>query len=338
MQDPHLISLTHFQNLFGSYGLYQHATRREPNLAEGYCVDDNARAIIILLAFIKQFPRDRARAEAFLETCFAFIQDSRHSPGTYYNFRDKDGVWLTHDVSEDMYARLARMYTHMLTHDVSGNRHDKARELLNDLLPTLQALTAPRAQAETVIALAPHAEYTHIAKDHLQRLLALWDEQSSSSWPWFESSMTYANALLPHSMLAGYKLNPKAQACLHESTEFLIKTTIQDNIFYPIGNKGWYQKGGTPARYDQQAIEAATMFEFLLAYRAAFPEHVSKETAYAPYHWFLGRNSKNITMADQKTGACLDGLNENEPNQNYGAESMLSYLSAELYMNTELKL
>src|SRR3989344_3530081 len=204
-----LISLQHFEKLLGPYGLYQHATKREPNLAEGYCVDDNARAVIVLLAHL--------------------------APGTYYNFRDAKGVWLTHDVSEDMYARLARTYTYTLDHDTNNDRKKIALELLIDLIPTLQSLTAPRAQAETVIALAKSPEFTDVATTHIQNLLALWKKESTPAWPWFEGSMTYANALLPHSVLIGLPLAPNdAQEYLHASAAFLIKTTIQNNIFTPI--------------------------------------------------------------------------------------------------------
>ncbi|MDA1169380.1 MAG: hypothetical protein O3A36_03520 [bacterium] len=338
MQEPQNISLIHFEKLMGPYGLYQHATKREPNLAEGYCVDDNARAITVLLNYIQQFPAQSEQAIVLLNACFTFIRDAHHAPGTYYNFRDASGTWLKHDVSEDMYARLARTYAYILSHDTNSDRKIIAQALLSDLLPRLESLTAPRALAETIIALAEYPEYERIATLHRNNLLALWETQSSSAWPWFQESMTYANALLPHSMLTNPALaSDKVRECLHTSAAFLIQTTIQNNIFIPIGNIGWYAKGGVAAQYDQQAIEAGTMYDFLLEYRAQFPEKVTVEQLQAPYNWFFGKNTKNVVMADTETGACLDGLNLDIPNQNYGAESMLAYLWAELLMRKSLK-
>lgn len=335
MQAAQIISLQHFEKLMGPYGLYQHATLREPNLAEGYCVDDNARAIIVLLAYKAQFPADSDKVEIFLASCFAFIKDAQHAPGTYYNFRDAQGRWLTHDVSEDMYARLARTYTYLIAYDTNSDRKKIAQKLLTDLIPRLESLTAPRALAETIIALADYQEYKALVLAHTNSLLELWNTQSSSSWPWFQESMTYANALLPHSILASLDIaQPAAKECLHASANFLIQTTISNGMFMPIGNMGWYKKGNTPARYDQQAIEGSTMFDFLLVYQSQFPEKVSNSVLLAPYQWFHGNNSKKIPMADTETGACLDGLNLNEPNKNYGAESMLAYLWAELLKNT----
>lgn len=330
------ISLRHFEKLMGPYGLYQHATKMEPNLAEGYCVDDNARAIIVLLAYLKQSPTEQDKAESFLASCFAFIKDAQHTPGMYYNFRDANGTWLTHDVSEDMYARLARTYAYILSHDTNEGRKKESTHLLTTLFPTLQKLTAPRAQAETVIAiatlpqdfLASHPEYRALQKVHTTSLLALWQKESSPAWPWFQDTMTYANAILPHSMLASS--STEAEESLHASTSFLLQTTIQDNIFTPIGSVGWYPKGGTPSHNNQQAIEAGTMFDFLLEYHAKFPEKVSLEQVLAPYLWFFGRNTSNVVMADTALGACLDGLFVDHVNPNYGAESMLAYLWAEL--------
>ncbi len=41
--------LAHFGAMMGPQGLYQHATIRTPLLSEGYCTDDNARAIQMLV-------------------------------------------------------------------------------------------------------------------------------------------------------------------------------------------------------------------------------------------------------------------------------------------------
>lgn len=332
------ISLNHFSKLMGPYGLYQHATKREPNLAEGYCVDDNARAVMVLLEYIQQFPLSALEVEPLLASCFSFLEDARYGEGTYYNFRDAKGVWLTHDISEDMYARLARTYAYVLQHDTNSNRKEKASTLLLDLLPTLQTLTAPRAQAETCIAvttlpehfLREHPEFTALQTTHTKNLLSLWNTQSSSDWPWFEPSMTYANAILPHSLLSSP--SHETQECLHASAAFLIDTTIQDNTFMPIGSVGWYPKGGVASHDNQQAIEAGTMFDFLLAYQSQFPKKVSDEVVAAPYLWFFGNNTKSVLMANKEIGACLDGLFLTHTNPNYGAESMLAYLWAELLM------
>lgn len=44
------------------------------------------------------------------------------------------------------------------------------------------------------------------------------------------------------------------------------------------------------------------------------------------YHWFGGRNSLGLPLADPLTGGCYDGLHRGGLNRNQGAESTLAWL------------
>jgi hypothetical protein len=44
------------------------------------------------------------------------------------------------------------------------------------------------------------------------------------------------------------------------------------------------------------------------------------------FGWFLGENDLQTTLIDLDTGSCSDGLHPDRPNENKGAESVLSYL------------
>ena len=44
------------------------------------------------------------------------------------------------------------------------------------------------------------------------------------------------------------------------------------------------------------------------------------------FGWFLGENDLQATLISANTGGCLDGLHPDRPNENKGAESVLSYL------------
>ena len=44
------------------------------------------------------------------------------------------------------------------------------------------------------------------------------------------------------------------------------------------------------------------------------------------FAWFLGENDLKTTLIDPDTGSCSDGLHPDRPNENKGAESVLSYL------------
>jgi len=108
--------------------------------------------------------------------------------------------------------------------------------------------------------------------------------------------------------------------------DFLETVTIEDDIFVPIGNEGWYRRGGERARYAQQPLEAHAMIDAELA---AFDAgqgggHLAK--ADVAMAWFEGKNSLYIPMGSG--GGCYDGLESTGPNRNMGAESTLARLAA----------
>lgn len=327
--------------MMGPYGLYEHAVLTVPLPSEGYCTDDNTRAVVVLEKLIPRLsPQDQPLAQELLAQCWKFIEQAESKPGVYYNLREADGAWLEKDMaSEDMYARLVQAIASVINYDRDEARREKAEELLANLHPHLSTFTAPRAIAELLVAfekfpshLQEKFDLESLAGNYLKQLKTLWEKNSTPDWPWFEDTMTYANALLPHGILASInKTGDKSlENILHASTDFLIKTTIPENMFSPIGSRGWYPRGGQPSHDNQQAIEASTTFDFLLDYSVAFPNRVSAEKIAAPYLWFFGANTKKVPTARPDIGAAHDGLFETGLNPNFGAESMLAYLWSEV--------
>lgn len=347
MQSPNLLLpplvvsnfLQHFQSMMGQYGLYQHATLRVPLLAEGYCTDDNARAVNMLIGLKGLVSeRDNQLVDTLLERCWNFVVEAQIEPGKFLNFRTSDGNWLPADQSEDMYARVVRAAVAMV--GSSNEKHvAEAKSILKNLHERMYAFIAIRAQAETVIALnqlqvsQQSAKQINILALHqLEKMMQFWTENSSEQWPWFESTATYANAIIPYGLLAGLKLRSDKgmNQALHASTKFLVHATVKNDMFIPIGSRGWFPKGGEPSTDNQQAIEAALMFEFLIEYQLEFPELVTTDQVIAPYRWFFGHNTGGVVLAQPETGSCLDGLFKNGPNKNQGAESMLAYQMVEV--------
>ena len=121
--------------------------------------------------------------------------------------------------------------------------------------------------------------------------------------------MTYANAVLPHALFVAAQCWPK-EAFLEvaeASFAFLDRATTADNVFWPVGNNGWYPRGEGKAPYDQQPVEAATMADAALA---AFGHRDDRYlTIFRRAHdWFHGQNSLQEPLADLQSGACFDGL------------------------------
>ena len=52
------------------------------------------------------------------------------------------------------------------------------------------------------------------------------------------------------------------------------------------------------------------------------------EHARRAFHWFLGQNPLQAQVYDARTGGCRDGIHAERMNENQGAESTLSFLTA----------
>lgn len=345
----HEVSLVHLTTLMGPFGLYQHGEGLQPRLSEGYCVDDNARAVTVLLPILSYLdPSQRELAASYIKVCWQFVVDAQHGEGELYNFRTSEGVWLSHGISGDMYARVVRTCVTVIVIDTDMRRIEQARTLLNQILQHAEELfVVVRAYAEVLVALCELSRIEALSSraqevvDHcMVGLVDAWNMNASKEWPWFEDGMTYANALLSHGMLAALHLRSDGEIknILQQSSKFLLTATISQEMFIPIGNSKWYYRNGERSVYDQQPIEAAVMLDFLADLAEYDKLAVSQQQLMAVYDWFFGKNSARLSLVETGSGACHDGLLDGAVNENCGAESLLSYLLAEVRIRDAQKL
>jgi hypothetical protein len=170
------------------------------------------------------------------------------------------------------------------------------------------------------------------------RLLDIYERSHSKTWQWFEKSLSYSNARLPQAlMLAGWRSENQRMIDVGCKTlKWLVAEQHRDDqdVFVPIGSRGFCTEDGEKARFDQQPVEAcATISACLEAYRLTSEEHWLVE-AWSAFRWFLGKNDLQIPLYDAITGGCRDGLHPDRVNENQGAESTLSFLMALLEMQS----
>jgi hypothetical protein len=140
--------------------------------------------------------------------------------------------------------------------------------------------------------------------------------------------MTYANAVLPHALFIAARCWPKETFLdiARSSFAFLDRKTTDQEIFWPVGNNGWFPHGEEKAQYDQQPVEAITMADAALAAYELLGEEEYLAACRRARDWFQGANSLGAPLADIRSGACRDGLQRSGMNRNQGAESTLAYL------------
>jgi hypothetical protein len=106
--------------------------------------------------------------------------------------------------------------------------------------------------------------------------------------------------------------------------DFYAGIVIEDGTFVPIGNAGWYVRGGERARFAQQPLEAAALVDAGLLAHALTGVDRYRLLAQAGYEWFFGRNVHGAVLIEN--GGCRDGIDVHGASENMGAESTLAYL------------
>ncbi len=141
-------------------------------------------------------------------------------------------------------------------------------------------------------------------------------------------SVTYDNGVLPQALIqAGTDLaRPDLLDLGVQCLTWLMTAQVAEGHLRPIGNHGWWPRGGSPAQYDQQPIEAASLLEAAAAGYRVTADPRWRELASVAFTWFLGCNDRGESLADLADGSCRDGLGESGANENRGAESTLAWL------------
>ncbi|NPV89647.1 MAG: glycosyltransferase [Firmicutes bacterium] len=322
MKDDHIFRLT------DDTGMLQHSKYGVPDLAHGYTTDDNARALIMATMLYEKY-----RKKKYLDLIFrysSFILNAQIKTGKFRNFMSYDRKWLEEEGSEDCFGRCLWAIGYALSNKYipQGVRYTLLR-VLKKALPNVVSLNWPRAKAYSIIGLASlNSEDTqNLVFDTASSLCRLYDEQKDEKWKWFEKSVTYSNSVFPWALFAAQKIfnEKRFLEVAEESLDFLESITFKDGFFKPVGCNGWLVKGGTPAEFDEQPIEACeTALTYLEAYSVTRRKKY-KAKAKKCHAWYEGANSKGIKLVDGETGGCFDGLTGRGVNQNLGAESLVSY-------------
>jgi hypothetical protein len=329
------VSLDHLRVMTDDTGILQHAKYSVPDRNHGYCVDDNARALVVAGTYYSLF-KDKS-VIPLMQTYLSFLHHSFNPESRRFrNFMSYDRRWHKEAGSEDCHGRSLWALGSAVKRAPNTSIRNMAVRLFCDGLPVVEGFTSPRAWAFAIIGLHDYMEIyggdanaRRMRTALAQRLFRLFENNSSDEWPWCEDTVTYANAKMPQAMLlAGQWIpSPEIFAAGIESLEWLLeRQTSPAGHLSIIGNGDWHTREGITSTFDQQPIEVMCLVEACaLAFRATGEEHWLTRTRWC-LNWFLGDNDLNARIYDFETGGCFDGLQATGVNENQGAESTLSWL------------
>lgn len=337
MSEPVRLVLAHLDRMTDGTGLVQHAIYGIPRRESGYTTDDNARALRLYTRLWSHAPDERMLSR--VSCSLSFLEHARCRVKGFYNFLSYQRDWLDATVTGDCQGQAVLALAEVLGSRLPEGYRALARELIHTVLPTLAEIRSLRAQAYVILAwshlhkagVGDAGALATVAHQAALRLAESFARSHRPDWPWFESRMTYANAVLPHSLFAAAELWPEGPfLSVAEATfGFLVAETTVDDRFWPVGNLDWYPRGEPKSPYDQQPVEASTMAEAALAAFAARGDRRHLATFDRARDWFKGRNSLGVPLTDPLTGGCCDGLQQDGLNRNQGAESTLAALWTE---------
>jgi Glycosyl transferases group 1 len=319
-------------------GILQHSIHSVPDRAHGYCVDDNARALMLA----NRLGSDCEPQRSQLATTFAaFIQSAWNEPvGAFRNFMGYGRNWLEERGSEDSCGRALWALGTTALEGQSAPLRLWAHKLFGQASSSALAYGSPRAIAFAMLG----ANYllrvdpgdrgaSAILSRGANRLLDLFQQVRRVDWPWFESMLAYDNCRLSEAMIrAGLRLDrPELSACGLDSLGWIMaRQTSTTGHFRPVGSDSFGRNFELPHPFDQQPVEVWAAID---ACAAAYDATGSTEwlaLARMAYGWFGGANDRGLAVGDPLSGSCRDGINPRGLNLNEGAESVLAYQLATL--------
>lgn len=327
------LRLDHLVRMTDDTGLLQHAAHSVPDRRHGYCVDDNARALIVTL--LARRALDSSETDRLTTIYLSYLHHSQTDDGHFENFMDFGRNSDRKRGSEDCLGRA--LWALALAVDLAPNEGHRllAKRMFHKAM-TLPLTFGPRGCALGILGLDAYLRHEPdhaLARTTLESLGATlirrFEEHADDEWRWFEPELTYENALLPLALFK-FSLRTGDETALRvacDSLSFLETLCFtEERYLHLIGNAGWHARGRERAIADEQPIDAAA---FVLAFHAAHaatgdPRYLARMRK--SFAWFLGTNRLGLALYDFSTAGCHDGLGTHEVNGNQGAESLVSFL------------
>jgi len=313
-------------------GMFQHSILAVPDRRHGYCIDDNARALILMHRID---PLDASERDRWTSVYAAFVQYAWNPERRRFrNFMTFDRRWCEDAGSEDSNGRTLWALGVTASEARDAKYRDWARTLFDETAAMSFEFGSPRALAFAMLGAAAmleaHPGHT-LSRRMLDRfggeLLELLAESRRPEWEWFEIVLAYDNARLPEALIrAGTAMGRKdLLACGLRTLDWIeARQTAPDGAFRAVGTDSFGRAYADPLPFDQQPLEAQATIDACIAAWEATGAQRWADAAVRAYRWYLGQNDLGLPLASARDGGCFDGLTPGGLNRNQGAESILA--------------
>jgi glycosyltransferase involved in cell wall biosynthesis len=334
---PPEIHTGHFLSMCDDTGLFQHAIHAVPDRSHGYCVDDNARALLV--ACTLNASPDARLSQALISRFASFIQHAWNPDRSRFrNFMSFDRRWLEESGSEDSHGRTLWALGVCAARDTDPARREWATALFSRAIPIVERFRSPRAWAFALLGLgaitatgAVNPDMMRMQETLAAKLQAIFQAVETADWVWFEQGLSYDNARLCQAMIVtglALKDDQYIEIGLRSLRWLMTLQTSSAGNFRPVGSNSFGDQRQVPKKFDQQPLEAAATISACAAAFQADPKPLWDTEAMRAFNWFMGNNDLGLALVDVASGSCCDGLHPDRRNENCGGESVVSYLLA----------
>jgi hypothetical protein len=317
----------HLHRLTDGRGLFEHAQYGNPRPEHGYCLDDVARALVVICREPHPSPALQALGRHYLDFTLSAID----ADGSCHNRMSVDGSWSDDPAVEDWWGRALWGLGVAAAH--APTQAMRARALLG--FRTAARARSPHPRAMAFAALGAGELLINRSGDELSArrllrdaVLAIGPSGVDPAWPWPQPRLTYGNGSIVEALLLAGSALPDAatQERGLQLLEFLLEIETHEGHLSvtPVGGRG---PADPCPGFDQQPIEVAAIADACArAYELTDDRRWLRGVRMA-WSWFNGDNDSATPMFDPDTGAGFDGLLRDGRNLNQGAESTLALLS-----------
>ncbi len=316
-------------------GILQHSISNVPDRAHGYCVDDNARALMLTNRLNGQSAPLRQLATNFA----AFVQSAwNEDRREFRNFMDFGRNWLEEIGSEDSCGRTLWALGSTVRWAPSAGLRHWALGLFDRTSSSAETFGSPRAIAFAMLGADDvlemdnrHKVSLSILSNGAEQMLSLFNMSSRKDWTWFEDVLAYDNCRLSEAMIrAGMRLDrPDIRDCGIETLRWISNMQkAPGGHFRPVGSSSFGRPYVKPNPFDQQPVEIWAAIDAASAAYDLTGDLSWLTQATHAYDWFLGANDRGVAVADPVSGTSHDGINPRGVNLNEGAESVLAFQHA----------
>ena len=344
------INLDHIKKLTTGFGMIQFSKISQPDISSGYTLDDNARALVALCQHY-ELTSDETDL-TYIAVYLNFIKHCLQPEGYFLNYVNEQRAFTEENYSTNLADANGRAiwavgYLVSLTDILPKGLLEDAEQIMQSAIRNVKNIHSTRAMAFAIKGLYYYNTINNLPKHALlikelaSRLVQMHRHEANTDWQWFESYLTYANSVLPESMLCAWLATGDStfREIAKSSFDFLLSKIFKGNRIAVISNKNWLHKGKeqVPATLGgEQPIDVAYTILALSKFHEEFKDKDYLDKMKSAFSWFLGNNHLHQVIYNPCTGGCYDGLEENYVNLNQGAESTVSYLMARLTIEKSL--